>query len=283
MITRKLDPRRNKLKYLVVREADGPQASHQLENDGYTILSKAFSAHDITELSKDIDRVYTALPSDDRTNENDYRHEMLNHSSIVREVVSRREILDVIEPLLGEDCHIIANTCFRNSPKKDNSRGGGPWHIDGGPHIPLTSSQTWPPEIPHPVFAIGVHIILKDCSIECGPTGVIPRSHKSGLSPPVDQVWDDNLAWRGERTVPLTAKLGDVVLFGSDVWHRRLPPQVGDQGRWFLQVHYARRDIAQRIKLTKTVNHLDKETLTSGLSKRQELLFGLHPKGFYDG
>ena len=57
---------------------------------------------------------------------------------------------------------------------------GGAWHIDAGPHVPLPNNAEWPADIPHPIFAIGAHIFLKDCNIEDGPTAVIPYSHLSG-------------------------------------------------------------------------------------------------------
>ena len=83
--------------------------------------------------------------------------------------------------------------------------------------------------------------------------------------------------------MPLVASAGDVALFVSDIWHRRLPAQAGDAGRFFLQVHYARRDIAQRIKTTRLVNHIDLEAAERLKSERERRLLGLHPPGFYDG
>ena len=72
-------------------------------------------------------------------------------------------------------------------------------------------------------------------------------------------------------------------LFVSDVWNRRLPTREGDKGRFFLEVHYARRDIAQRVKRTATVNHIDLDALGRIRSKRERRLLGLHPPGFHDG
>ena len=54
----------------------------------------------------------------------------------------------------------------------------------------------------------------------------------------------------------LTAAAGDVALFVSDAWHRGTPGRPGGHGRYFLQVHYGRRDIAQRIRTTDDVNQL---------------------------
>ena len=74
-----------------------------------------------------------------------------------------------------------------------------------------------------------------------------------------------------------------MALFVSDIWHRRLPAQKGDTGRFFLQVHYARRDIAQRVKTTESVNHVDPAAIQRIASDRERRLLGLHPMQFYDG
>lgn len=274
--------------YLKVREQPAPEASTQLESEGYAVVRGAFSAEDIEALKSEIDNVYEDLLPDSRgsnkANEiaEDFRYEMFNRSPLAQAIVARTEILDVIEPLLGEDCHIIANTCWRNPPG-GGAHGGGAWHIDAGPHVPLGPDQVWPDAIPHPVFAIGVHIFLIDCPIACGPTGVIPGSHKSGRPPPVERVKDVELTWGDTGVVPLEASAGDVALFVSDVWHRRLPPTPEDTGRFFLQVHYARRDIAQRIKPTSLVNHLEPAAIERIGSTRERHLLGLHHMGFYDG
>lgn len=117
----------------------------------------------------------------------------------------------------------------------------------------------------------------------CGPTGVIPGSHKSGCAPPADEYDNVDLKWQGQGVLAMQAKAGDVALFVSDVWHRRLPCSEGDVGRFFLQVHYARRDIAQRIETTAKVNHVGAEAKARIASKREQTLLGLHDPLFYDG
>ena len=68
----------------------------------------------------------------------------------------------------------------------------------------------------------------------------------------------------------------------SDTWHRGTPSDGGD-GRLFLQVHYGRRDIAQRIRTTAEVNHLTEEAIGRAATPRQRQLVGLHDAYFYDG
>ena len=274
--------------YLVPREDSVPAASTELEELGITVVKSCFSSDYIGRLREEIESVYDRVSGDDRGHmvkdlAEDFRYEMFNRSPLALEAVASREILDVIEPLLGEDCHIIANTCWRN-PSSDVSRhGGGGWHIDAGPHIPLQEGQIWPVDIPHPVFAIGVHLFLQDCPVECGPTGAIPGSHKSGRFPPQDRRMDDDLTYNGVKVRLLTAKAGDVAFFVSDVWHRRMPPHDKHDGRFFLQIHYGRRDIAQRVKATTECNHVDPDALAWITNDRQRLLLGLHRRGFYDG
>jgi ectoine hydroxylase-related dioxygenase (phytanoyl-CoA dioxygenase family) len=275
--------------YLQLRTEAVSSASEQLQTLGYTVIEGVLDAAQIAALTAEVEAIYAALPPDGRhaqrpaEEDEDFRYEMLNRGALCQEIIGARAILDVIEPLLGEDCHVIANTCWRNPPREINTHGGGAWHIDAGPHIPRPAGVPWDARIPYPVFAIGAHIYLKDCPLACGPTGVIPRSHTSGQKPPDERVWDVTLTCDGEGVVPLTARAGDVAMFVSDVWHRRLPPQAGDTGRLFLQAHYGRRDIAQRIRPTAVVNHLSAAATERAVTPRQRTLVGLHGNFFYDG
>ena len=61
-----------------------------------------------------------------------------------------------------------------------------------------------------------------------------------------------------------------------------LRPSGGD-GRLFLQCHYGRHDIAQRIRTTAEVNHLSPEAIERAQTQRQRDLVGLHHPYFYDG
>lgn len=211
-----------------------------------------------------------------------FRYEMLNRSALAQQAIGHPAILSVVEPLLGEDCHIIANTAWRQNTN-DNAHGGRFWHIDAGPHIPRLPDIAWDERIPYPIFAVACHIFLMDCPLESGPTGVIPKSHTSGQAPPLDRSADDTLTWNGTGPVPIIARAGDVSLFVSDAWHRRLPSLDGDPGRFFLQVHYGRRDIAQRIRTTDRVNHLSPDATARAATPRERTLIGLHDARFYDG
>ncbi len=276
--------------YLQWRPDDeGPAATERLQREGLTLLPGVFDQGQVSALAADIRKVYRDVPADRRRPERDgdeleqFRYQMINRSALCREAVADRAILDVIEPLLGEDCHLIANTAWWNPPDVSHTHGGGRWHIDAGPHVPRPPDVQWDERIPYPVFVVAAHIVLQDCPAACGPTGVIAGSHTSGSPPPADRIDDPELSWNGRQATVLEAKAGDVQLFVSDAWHRRMPTGPGDRGRLFLQAHYGRRDIAQRLRPTSEVNHLDLDAFAAPDDERRRRLFGLHQPYFYDG
>ncbi|HEV2530389.1 phytanoyl-CoA dioxygenase family protein [Phenylobacterium sp.] len=274
--------------YLEPRDAPASAESEQLEREGYTIIRGLLSDAEVAELRAEIGEVFARDPPDERNqlppeDRDMFRYAMLNRSAAAQAAVAHPRLLSVIEPLLGEDCHVIANTAWRNPAGQPGSHGGQNWHIDAGPHVPLPQGVRWPADIPHPVFALGVHLYLQDCAMEDGPTGVLPGSHLSGRPPPHDRLLDDDLDYDGRRVEPLIAKAGDAGLFVSDIWHRRMPTRDGDHGRFFLQVHYGRRDIAQRILPTAQANQLSPEAIARASTERERRVIGLHPPFFYDG
>ncbi len=267
------------LKNLSVLSGPVPAESAQLERDGYAVISGVFESTEIELLTAEIDSVFASTePERSRSDAAEFRYEMLNRSAACQIALGHPRILEVIEPLLGEDCHVIANTAWRNPPEFP----GGPWHCDAGPHVPRPVGIEWDDRIPYPVFAIGAHFYLRDCSVADGPTAVVPGSHRSGRLAPFDQRDNEALSYDGRPPAVLTANAGDVALFASDAWHRGLPAD-GGSGRYFLQVHYARRDIAQRIRTTDQVHQLSSEAVARAATDRAKTLVGLHAPFFYDG
>jgi hypothetical protein len=258
-----------------------PEAAVALERDGYAVLPAVLSPTEVAELAAEIEAVFDAMPVDPRPRQDraEFRYEMLNRSGRSQAAVGHPDILAAIEPLLGEDCHVIANTAWRNPPEF----GGGPWHCDAGPHVPRPADVPWDDRIPYPVFAIGAHLYLWDCPVECGPTAVVPGSHRSGRLAPRDRLFDPELDYDGRPAVLLTAQAGDVALFVSDVWHRGTPAGPEGTGRFFLQCHYGRRDIAQRLRTTAECHQLSADAVARATTDRERALVGLHDPYFYDG
>ncbi|HEX4740478.1 MAG TPA: phytanoyl-CoA dioxygenase family protein [Caulobacteraceae bacterium] len=264
---------------LALREEPACAAAAQLEALGYAHVPDVMTGEPLAALRDEVAAVFDAFQADRPADQHgEFRHAMLNRSALAQQAIAAPAILETVEPLLGEDCHVIANTAWRNRL----GHTGGRWHTDAGPHIPRPQGVPWPDAIPYPVFAVGMHLFLEDCPLEAGPTAVLARSHRSGRSPPVDDPeFQAAPAYDGEGPVLLPAKAGDAIFFVSDIWHRGTPA-LGDFGRFFLQCHYARRDIAQRIRMTDEVNHLTPDAMARADTSRARKLAGLHRPGFYD-
>ena len=259
-----------------------PKASAHLEVEGWVLLPGVLDADEVAMLTDDVERVYRDYEADVRFRVDDrtqFRYEMYNRSAAVQALIGHRRVLDVLEPVLGPDCHVIANQAWNNPP--DHS--GGPWHCDAGPHIPRPEGVPWDDRIPYPIFAVGVHFWLTPISEADGPTAVIPGSHRSGRLAPRDRIWDPELTYEGRGQVVPTAQPGDVLMFVSDVWHRGTPATADGRGRLFVQCHYGRHDIAQRVLPTARVNHVSTEAQARITSPRERQLLGLHDPFFYDG
>jgi ectoine hydroxylase-related dioxygenase (phytanoyl-CoA dioxygenase family) len=266
-------------KNLGVLHTPVPVESTQLERDGWTIVRGVLDADEIVVLRKEIDEVFDTVPPERfRDDKAEFRYEMLNRSAACQAAVGKPEILAVITPLLGADCHVIANTAWRNPP----DFGGGPWHCDAGPHIPRDEGVPWPDDIAYPVFAIGAHILLQDCDLADGPTAVVQASHRSGRLAPFDRMNDPTLTWDGRPPALLEGAAGDVAMFASDVWHRGTASTDGGRGRYFLQVHYGRRDIAQRLRPPGETLQLSPEAIARAETPQQKTIVGIHDPFFYD-
>jgi ectoine hydroxylase-related dioxygenase (phytanoyl-CoA dioxygenase family) len=237
------------------------------------------TAAEVTALADEVTAVFSSTAAErGRTDRTEFRYEMLNRGPLSQAAIGHPRILGVIEPLLGDDCHVIANTAWNNPA----DFAGGPWHCDAGPHVPRPPDVPWDDRIPYPVFAIGAHILLRDCTVADGPTAVVPGSHRSGRLAPTQRIDDPDLDYDGRPAVLLEGAAGDVAMFVSDAWHRGTPAR-GGSGRLFLQVHYGRRDLAQRIRTTDVVHHLDDAAVARAVTPRQRTLVGLHEPYFYDG
>jgi Phytanoyl-CoA dioxygenase (PhyH) len=268
-------------KNLGLYDGEAPPESVQLERDGWALLPAVFPADAVEAMKTEIEVAFLTHPAErSRSDKDEFRYEMFNRSAACQRAIADPRILEVVEPLLGDDCHVIANTAWKNPPDFK----GGPWHCDAGPHVPRPAGVDWDDRIPYPVFAIAAHVMLADCSRADGPTAVVPGSHRSGRLAPSDLMADENLTYDGRPPQIFEVSAGDVVLFVSDAWHRGMPAEEGlGRGRFFLQVHYARRDIAQRVRATEQANQCSPEAIARAESPRERALIGLHDPFFYDG
>lgn len=269
-------------------EGQSDPLARALEADGHAFLRGAFPLATIEALRAEVSEVFATVPPDRRDNclEPDrgamFRYQMFNRSARCQAILGRREILDAIEPVLGDDCHVVACTAWRNPPDPGHAPCGQEWHVDGGPHVVRPEGVPWPDAIPYPIFMVAVHVYLEPVRPEDGPTAVLPGSHRSGRLPPRARRWDLDLTYEGASGLAHLAEPGDVSFFVSDSWHRRLPPQEDGTGRFFLQLNYGRREIAQRILPCEEHSPAGDAARSRARTLRERQLIGVHEQGFYD-
>ncbi|GLZ88408.1 hypothetical protein Pres01_44590 [Metapseudomonas resinovorans] len=179
-------------------------------------------------------------------------------------------VIELAEAALGEDCHLIGMTAWRNHP----GFIGGDLHVD---HLAMELPESL---LDDPTFALPMqictaHIYLDDIDADLCPTLVIPGSHRAGRKPRAGES-----GWRGQPAEAVLCKAGDVLIFRSELWHAGSRNRTTDRTRYLLQVHYGRRMVAQKFS-PYLAFHFNPEVLAA-CTPRQRRLLGDHAAAEYD-
>ncbi|CAG8863576.1 hypothetical protein PS627_00514 [Pseudomonas fluorescens] len=179
-------------------------------------------------------------------------------------------LIELAEAVLGDDCHIIGQTAWRSHP----GYPGMALHLD---HLPLElPGWVWARADFHlPVQVFTAQMYLTDVDVRTGPTSVIPGSHRAGRAPLPGEV-----TWQGQGAMPLLCKAGDVLVFRSELWHAGGANTSQGHVRDMLQVHYARRMVAQ--KFSPYLDWQFNPQVLVAASERQRRLLGEHAEAEYD-
>ncbi|WP_406186210.1 phytanoyl-CoA dioxygenase family protein [Streptomyces sp. NBC_01006] len=195
---------------------------------------------------------------------------MFEYDRAFRDVVDYAPIADLVDKILGPDCHMISQNALRIPP----GQGITKWHIDDELFFPFLTGSPAESAASVPCFSLNVMLALSDIgTVTSGPTQVVPRSHISGSRPP----WKPDLP-EGSDHVSLLASPGDVYLVNSQTWHRGALNE-SETTRYLLTTAYGRRFISQRFY--PFVNYRMPDDVLDGASGRLTRLLGFHGKGPY--
>ncbi|HXG25160.1 MAG TPA: phytanoyl-CoA dioxygenase family protein, partial [Chthonomonadales bacterium] len=205
-----------------------------------------------------------------------WRPTMFLHGPEFEAVIDNPRIIDLVEAILGANCHLIANSALRTGP----SDGISSWHADEEVRFPRPKGVPLDPRIPVPCFVLNFNYYLCDVDEEIGPTQFIPGSHRSGRQPdPEDMDSDGNPVYEGRGVASALGPAGTAVMWHDQVWHRGAKNRSKDRSRYVLQTPYGRRWIAQRFY--PFINfHMPEEILERANPRRKRLL-GVHETGPY--
>jgi hypothetical protein len=194
---------------------------------------------------------------------------VFNRDPFWLQFIDRPGVIDLMEHVLGTDCHIIGETAWRTHP----GYRAEPLHVDCVPFAGAgTASQgtRWPPAV-----IITVHFYLTDVGAALGPTRIVPGSHRANRAPAPGEN-----EWAGHHAENVLARAGDALAFRSDVWHAGSDNSTTSAVRYLLQVHYGRREMAQHFSPFMAWR-FDSAVLAAA-SRRQRRLLGDHEPGPYD-
>jgi ectoine hydroxylase-related dioxygenase (phytanoyl-CoA dioxygenase family) len=255
-----------------------PELLAQFNRDGFLVLPDVLSPTEVATLRTGLERVFNqhSAEADIYHMQDIWRPKMFEHGQEFEALIDHPGIADFAEAVLGNDCHMIAQTGLKTSPGKTITF----WHLDDACRFPLPEGQKLPAEIPMPTYVINMNYYLCDVDEELGPTQFIPGSHRAGRVPRAeDNDADGTPSYEGKTLVSSCGKAGTLVLWNDQTWHRGGPNVSNGRVRWVIQTPFARRAIG--LRYWPHVNYHMPEDVIARANPRRKRLLGFHPIGAY--
>jgi ectoine hydroxylase-related dioxygenase (phytanoyl-CoA dioxygenase family) len=251
----------------------------QFHREGFLVLPDALSGAQVETLREGVERAFAA--PDPRAEPYGrlaeiWRPMMFECGEEFEEVVDNPRVIDLVEAILGRECHLIAMSCLRTGP----GQGISNWHADEEVRFPRPRDVPLDPRIPVPCFVLNFNYYLCDVDEELGPTQFVPGSHRSGRQPePADRDPDGTPFYEGRGAVSAVAPAGAAVIWHDQTWHRGATNRSADRIRYVQQAPYGRRWVSQRFY--PFVNYRVPAEVLERANPRRKRLLGVHGVGAY--
>jgi ectoine hydroxylase-related dioxygenase (phytanoyl-CoA dioxygenase family) len=260
--------------------SDLAEQVEQFHREGYLVVPDALSAQEASALRAGLERVFGESHPEAELHGGQmmkiWRPRLFEHGPEFEAVVDNPRVMDLVEALLGPDCHLIAMSALRTGP----GEGIDSFHSDETVRFPRDRDVPLDPRIRVPCFVLNFNYYLCDVDEDLGPTQFVPGSHRSGRQPgPEDRDSEGMPFYEGQGVVSALGTAGTAVMWHDQIWHRGAKNRTADRFRWVQQAPYGRRFIAQRFYPFITYR-MPEEILERATPKRKRLL-GVHPPGAY--
>lgn len=242
--------------------------------DGFLLLRSILTGEEVEALKAGIDRVFMEPRWKESGNVyNDFiAVRLFETNPIFEEMLTREPIIGLVEAILGNDCHLVAENAVRNAPGQAIDQ----WHVDDLLIFPVAEGmERHDPRLTMPVFILTVQIPLTPIpSIEYGPSEYFPSSHYAGRKPDgiSPQPFEDR------EPVAMLCNPGDIYLHNGQCWHRGAP-NTSEQTRYLFQLSYGMRWVSQRFY--PFVNYQLPAQVLENADERRKRVLGIHPRGAY--
>src|ERR1019366_1388732 len=129
-----------------------PELLAQFNRDGFLVLPDMLSPAEVATLRAGLERVFAQFsPEAEIYHMQDiWRPKMFEHGQEFEALVDHPGIADFAEAVLGNDCHMIAETGLKTSPGKTFTG----WHVDDAVRFPLADGAKLDPHIVMPTYVI---------------------------------------------------------------------------------------------------------------------------------
>ncbi|MCX6379450.1 MAG: phytanoyl-CoA dioxygenase family protein [Armatimonadetes bacterium] len=257
-----------------------PALVEQFHRDGYLVLPSMLSPDYVAELFEGVQKDFAEYNEESalygETMQRIWRPKMFEHGEAFERLIDYSPAIDLVEAILGNDCHIIANSALRTGP----GDGISGWHADEAVRFPRPKGVPLDPRIPSPCFIVNLNYYLCDVDEELGPTEFIPGSHRSGRQPDAeDRDANGDPSYEGKGVFRAVGPAGTIVLWHDQTWHRGAPNRSKDRTRWVQQAPYGKRYISQRFY--PFLNYQMPAEILERANPRRKRLLGVHGLGAY--
>ena len=226
----------------------------ELAETGFAVLEDYMGAAMLENMRARVEALLeeegAAAGSEFKTEENARRlANLIDKGEVFREAVSRKEMLELVESVLGEGFKLSSLNMRSANPHSSSVQ---PFHIDMG-LLPDKKGYS----------VCNCVWMLDDFTLENGALRVIPGSHNWGKKPQ-DELADPYAPHPQELLV--TGKAGTVVVMNAHAWHGGTANRT-DRERRALHSFFCRRDIPQQQYQKKLLRPETQSALTPNLRK----------------
>ena len=208
----------------------------QFHREGYLAIPDALLPEEVATLRRGVEAAFAEPCEEAEIHGGEmpriWRPKLFERGPEFEALVDNPRVIDLVEAILGADCHLIAMSALRTGP----GQGIDSFHSDEAVRFPRPLDVPLDPRIPVPCFVLNFNYYLCDVDEALGPTQFVPGSHRSGRQPrPEDRDADGLPRYEGRGPVSAVGKAGTAVMWHDQVWHRGAKNRTADRVRWVQQ------------------------------------------------